>query len=762
LIAQFLAARLQAFKKAVFPRAVFYRRSLTMILVISCIPGLIIGIGTYAAVTGRMESDLQRMHRNHIQQRAQTIDDQLSYLEMTFSHWAFDPAFDKRLKELDFVQGYEQVRQLYATLLVVEGSHSLISRVELYLKNPRPLMMTSEQYRFMEDGAALERFDGLLQQTKTMYWTNQLENKDNRGALALVNHLPGGSEEPMGFLVATVDQGKLMNLLETLTPYNEGATFLLKNDGSWLAAGRTPSGLEEALRKAYVKKDGDSGSFLFEYEGTTYSVNGGEFKRLGAAWTFVSAAPVTSITAPVLRLSKLIAFISLGGLLLALLLSWLGSLRLYSPVGRMVRESESLKHRLEQQMPLVREGFLLQLAQGALLRLPEEEVQERLGRLGWITGEKQPVILMLRLRRSATDKERTLPEDSGLLTFAAAELVKEHAEKWERQAEVLNFHDMSVGIVLWESPCEDETGTDRTSLLKHGKELMDSIGSRLGLRVTIAVSKRADRAGQIPYLFEEARQSLDNRTPSEESILIDLEEPRDASGLTLSRYPFALEKEIIYSLRSGWEEEANAKIGSFISGLCDSGLTERAVLQGMLQLFGSIRHAMLQVGIALPRELEGGNPYVELSALEDTEHMLEWFKSRVVTPLILQLGKEQEDEDHNVVELILGQVHMRYMEPISLDEFAGQSGASSYTVSRLFKQETGINFIDYLTKVRMDKAKELLEGTDLKINAIAEQVGYQPTYFNRIFKKLEGLTPSAYRDLSLKAWEEDRNSADRM
>lgn len=58
----------------------------------------------------------------------------------------------------------------------------------------------------------------------------------------------------------------------------------------------------------------------------------------------------------------------------------------------------------------------------------------------------------------------------------------------------------------------------------------------------------------------------------------------------------------------------------------------------------------------------------------------------------------------------------------------------------------GMNFIDYVTQYRMNKARELLRNTDMKINEIAESVGYQPAYFIRLFKKAEGLTPGQYRE----------------
>ncbi|MNV94816.1 HTH-type transcriptional regulator YesS [compost metagenome] len=57
-----------------------------------------------------------------------------------------------------------------------------------------------------------------------------------------------------------------------------------------------------------------------------------------------------------------------------------------------------------------------------------------------------------------------------------------------------------------------------------------------------------------------------------------------------------------------------------------------------------------------------------------------------------------------------------------------------------------MNYIDYLIQLRIDKAKELLTGTNLKIHDIAEQVGYQPSYFIRLFKKMEDMTPGQYRE----------------
>ena len=67
-------------------------------------------------------------------------------------------------------------------------------------------------------------------------------------------------------------------------------------------------------------------------------------------------------------------------------------------------------------------------------------------------------------------------------------------------------------------------------------------------------------------------------------------------------------------------------------------------------------------------------------------------------------------------------------------------------ISQLFKNEIGVNFLTYLTSIRMEKSKKLLISTSLSIAEVAEQSGYgDDRVFTKVFKKNEGVTPSQYR-----------------
>lgn len=85
-------------------------------------------------------------------------------------------------------------------------------------------------------------------------------------------------------------------------------------------------------------------------------------------------------------------------------------------------------------------------------------------------------------------------------------------------------------------------------------------------------------------------------------------------------------------------------------------------------------------------------------------------------------------------------------EDISLNAVASSVNISPNHFSTIFSQEMGITFVEYLTKVRMDAARELLLKTDLRTSEIGYKVGYKdPHYFSYLFKKIHGITPKAFR-----------------
>ena len=87
-----------------------------------------------------------------------------------------------------------------------------------------------------------------------------------------------------------------------------------------------------------------------------------------------------------------------------------------------------------------------------------------------------------------------------------------------------------------------------------------------------------------------------------------------------------------------------------------------------------------------------------------------------------------------------------YQESLTLEEVAGHVQLSPYYFSKLFKDEAGMTFIEWLTSFRIEQAKKLLDDTNLSLKEISYEVGYHnPNYFSRVFKKMVGKAPTDYR-----------------
>ena len=124
---------------------------------------------------------------------------------------------------------------------------------------------------------------------------------------------------------------------------------------------------------------------------------------------------------------------------------------------------------------------------------------------------------------------------------------------------------------------------------------------------------------------------------------------------------------------------------------------------------------------------------------EENESMFMLFKE-------YKLG-EQKSANARYVSQAIEFITSRYIGGITIEEAAEQMNISSSYLSRMFKQETGYTFVDYLTYYRIKKAVELLKDPAIKIYEVADMVGYSDArYFSQIFRKLTGVPPKEFRD----------------
>lgn len=115
----------------------------------------------------------------------------------------------------------------------------------------------------------------------------------------------------------------------------------------------------------------------------------------------------------------------------------------------------------------------------------------------------------------------------------------------------------------------------------------------------------------------------------------------------------------------------------------------------------------------------------------------------------LESAPSENDPFHDAVEVY---VRHHHMEDISMKSVSHSLGLSPFYFSRLFKTSFQCSFPEYLTSYRMQRAADILCGTDIPIRCVGEMVGYSDSnYFSKVFKRTLGATPSAFRQMQTRS-----------
>jgi two-component system response regulator YesN len=114
---------------------------------------------------------------------------------------------------------------------------------------------------------------------------------------------------------------------------------------------------------------------------------------------------------------------------------------------------------------------------------------------------------------------------------------------------------------------------------------------------------------------------------------------------------------------------------------------------------------------------------------------------------------------NHIVDHAITLITQRYADCIGLQETAAELSISESHLSRLFKESTGVNFLNYLQAFRVNKAIALLRDPRMNISMVCARCGFPtPGYFTKVFRKFMGMTPTQFRDTHLTFLSEKRNS----
>jgi two-component system response regulator YesN len=408
--------------------------------------------------------------------------------------------------------------------------------------------------------------------------------------------------------------------------------------------------------------------------------------------------------------------------------------------ARQTKDLSNIKQRLRESLPLVRERFLNQLISGSMR---EGELKEKLAYLELHLQGLHFLVAVI----DADDHgelEKFYPEsESELLYFAVFNISEEIITKYDGGVIFQNNNEKTIAILS-----ADQVETLYENALNILEEISAAIKSHLKFTVSVGVGDVCTGMNKIHSSYKRAASALDYRFLLGKNRVISI---NDIEGNINTSVPYdkTWERKLVSGIKSGTLQEIELIIGNIMRNFRESYLPIHRcyihIQQVMISIMDALDEMEIRDDVLMNNESSPLTEIYQHKTLDEIESWLNDYCQKV--SLIISDKRDR-----------FGRVQISKAEAFILANYAdGQITLNSVckhlTMSKsyfslLFKNYTSETFIGYLTKIRIEKAKELLKHTDMKSYEIADRVGYaDPQYFSLLFKKTTGMTTTQYRGM---------------
>ena len=164
------------------------------------------------------------------------------------------------------------------------------------------------------------------------------------------------------------------------------------------------------------------------------------------------------------------------------------------------------------------------------------------------------------------------------------------------------------------------------------------------------------------------------------------------------------------------------------------------------ELINIVNRVARETGIDVKRIYNDKDiPYSSIKKFETLTEMREWIL-KLYNKLSNLIGETKFNPDYSeYTKKAICYIQQNYKKNISLNEVAEYIGVNSSYLSRIFKEDCGVGFVEYLNNVRIDHAKQIIETNRMKLKDVVKEVGFNSyTYFFKVFKDVLNVTPVEY------------------
>lgn len=403
------------------------------------------------------------------------------------------------------------------------------------------------------------------------------------------------------------------------------------------------------------------------------------------------------------------------------------------------RNLEILYRHYIESLPVIREQFLVGAIEG---RVNENQWIEQSEKLGIDFKAKYLSVALIHADGTLISEEinnSSIQKESALISISIKKIVDENIEKYCRFIS-FPYSDMIVVIGNFE---EKE---DILSFIKGLNEVCKIYERIMGLTISAGIGYAYSNPAEIRFSYRAAQSALEYRfiLGTGKAIYIDDVEPDNSIQLQFDEQE---EQAMLNAIKISSEEEIQTIIDKLFSKIEDLLLPLNKYRIYIMEIMTSLLKLVQAYNLDVNKIFgENFNCYSYLDSFSSIHEAKKWFIKKAIK-VNVYIKRERINSSMLLVEKAKQYIRENYSDyDISVEKLCSKLHVSPTYFSTIFKRETEMNFVNFLTTVRLEQAVKLLNTTDDKTYVIADKVGYpEANYFSYVFKRKFGVSPSKYR-----------------
>lgn len=761
---------------------------------------IVMSIFVYNQSKQTLENEIHQANNALLKQVEESMDHQLKNMQRL----NFELSWNLKIQELLYsgkrqlfpMENPYDVYQITQDLKLYQSSYPFVDEFYIYLASDHEVLMPSVK---REDKVAFQLLheDGVLTYDQWLSMLNEynsqrfialnrkVEGGRTEKTVALVSSYPSVAKKSIATNVIMIDQSRILESIKNIQLFNKGNVLILNKENQVLVSNES---IPLPTDFPYDKITGSSGLFYLMNGGEKYEVFYQQTDQSEMKFITVVPSRLYWVKAEQVRILTYtsIAISFFAGLVLTLILL----IKNYSPIRRLTRsftgkrgvpdgkmnnelqfiqqaidrtfdEMDKMANRKQHEHDILRSHFLSRLLKGRFN--PYITVDDSLAAFNLKFDTDQFAVLLFSLEEQESVsffefiQGKDMAEKRKLLYFIIANVVDEISNQTD-YGYVTEVEDMMACLINVKERTSEE---QRQELMRIASEAQNFLQMNYKIPLTVSISRVHHSIAGISQAYAEALDTLEYKLVVGSKGIISYEDmalntPKE-SGAGYE-YPLQVEQQLINNVKVGDFDKAKQTLDEIINNNVYNQVIALPLAKClMFDLVSTMMKAVKEIG-GIQNSLMEANPnwmedLTQCSTIQTMHQQIIVILKQVCDHAYQVRQKNiqhtRQGTLRSLIENICQYIQSHYEDnDLNITMIGDHFDMKAAYLSKLFKEQTGEGLLDYINKIRIDRAKLALKQPDSQIVDVADAVGYSHVNtFIRTFKKYEGITPGKFKEM---------------